>query len=205
MRRYEQNSLLMRHGPAGSILFSVYRWAVAGWTLFALAVVLLAVITLAERWSPRPVLVVDSSGRVMGQVVWRKVQDDRALAGGARRFVEAYLSMNSETVFDDYGYALNLMSDALRRQAIQRIRATGYLAKIRDAHWWSWVEFTSSRSHLWLRRSSDGGLVHLAGHIVVIGEARRVEVPFDLIVDVRSVPRTDQDPYGVEIESVRVP
>ncbi|MHB1951403.1 MAG: hypothetical protein ACYCQK_08010 [Acidiferrobacteraceae bacterium] len=205
MRRFEVNELLGRHGETGSILRSVRRHGLLGWCLFGVAAVLLLVLSAAYSLIPRPVLVVDRTGRVRGQITWRRsVVSRREMLDDSETFVSDLLSMNSATVFDEYAHALNMMSPALRARILAETRRNEYLAKIVAAHLTSWVTFaTGDQAPQILKTAGNRAWVQLSGQVIADGAQVRRSAPFDLMLGIRRVPRTTANTSGIEVDSVR--
>lgn len=203
MRAFEVNRLLDRHGETGSVLRTLRRCSMIGWLLFVAVLAVLLCVIAVVAVVPRPVLVVDGAGRVVGQIDWRPTVPARAQAVEAtKRFVSDLLSMNSSTVFDEYARALNHMATGLRRRTIADLRKTGYLAQVEHAHLVSWVEF--DHGGVSVRRASGRTLVvTLSGRVVIEAPSGQRRNPFHLAVTVRRIMRTATNGAGIEVSEVR--
>ncbi len=191
------------HGPQGLILRRLARHALWGWLLFALAslaCVLLAVVAIAR---PSPVIAVDRSGRVLGRIEWLSPQarSRRDLLVAGMRFVRDYFCVNSTTVVADYVQALDMMSASLRQATVAALRKTAYIARVRAAHFRSWVTFRHARllsrsgAHAQLRLS---GVIHLAR---ASGAVRHVS--FAVILTVTVSARRPNDTAGIVVDGMR--
>lgn len=201
---FERNRLLDAHGRTGQLMLRVARYGRLGWWLFAITGMGCVVLSGVFLWAPRPVLVVDRHGHVVGQICWRHVTvSDRAVIRDSIAFASSFLSMNSGTVFTDYAHALNLMTPALRGRIMARLKRTGYLGRVRDAHTVSWVDIAggANRPRL-LRRTAKSAVVRLLGTIAVVGDGQRRNLPFRLLLNLRLVAMDSEHRLGIEVSQV---
>ena len=60
------NELLEKHGPAGWLVRRLQAYALLGWILFGVTLALHFALILVSTLSPRPIVAVAASGRVLG-------------------------------------------------------------------------------------------------------------------------------------------
>ena len=204
MRLFQRNGLLNKHGETGRLMLQIAAHARVGWWLFVVTAVACAGLVITQVLVPKPVLLVDRSGRIVGHVVWRVPQvSNRALLRDCMRFTSNFMSLNSATVFADYAHALNLMAPTLRHHVMKQLRRTHYLASVHLARSVSWIRFDKGAGKpRVVHRAARDALVHLAGNIIVIGKRHRRLLPFDLLLGVHMVTPETNNLAGIVITSV---
>jgi hypothetical protein len=122
------------------------------------------------------------------------------LLAASQRFLHSYLSLNSDTIFEDYAEAMNMMSPDLQRITKESLKQDNYLARVQKAKTRSYLEFVQgSNAPTVLDRRDLDATVRLRGTILVEGQGGRVEKPFDSTLVVRAVPRTTNNTAGLMI------
>ena len=112
------SALLNAHGPTGGLIVRLQRYALLGWAVALLLALLLIGFVVLDKVTPTPVLAVDAGGRVLGSFEYLSPQarSDEEVKSAAKHFLQHYLSLNSETIFEDYTVALNMMCRPLYRR-----------------------------------------------------------------------------------------
>ncbi len=121
-----------------------------------------------------------------------------------KRFLSFYLSMNSETIFEDYAIAMNMMEKPLFDQTKENIQKDGYLARISKAR---------SRSHIEFEKGEDGTRIierkelestsRYKGVLTIFPlEGPPVESPYDITLFMKAVPSTSLRTSGIEITAI---
>lgn len=202
--KLSSNELLQKHGPTGSLLLTLQRYALLGWGLALFMVFAFVLAVLASTLSRKPIIVVNEQGQLIGQVditnsIHRK--DDEIVAS-AKFFARNYLNINSATVFDDYAQAINLMGPAFRDRTLKAVREDGYLAKIKDGNTTSRITWAEKDAIGFQRHSNDRADVQLRGHILIAGSPNK-SVPFNVVVSLTVVPRSTLNTYGVVVTGVK--
>ncbi|KAF0190506.1 MAG: hypothetical protein FD165_2674 [Gammaproteobacteria bacterium] len=200
------NDLVGQHGKTGWLIQRLQRYAMIGWlAFFALAAVFVGFLVV-DKLIPVPVLAVDESGRVLGAFEYLSPtsRTDSELLAGAISFTEHYLSVNSDTVYPDYAAALSMMSEELRRQTLEDVKRTGYLAQVEKTKSRSYVEFYhgDKTPKIVSRRDLDTA-VRLQGRLVITMNDQEIERPFDMTVDMTTIARNSLTTAGLVINAIR--
>lgn len=198
----QANELLTMHGPTGFLIRKLQRFGLLGWGLFVATLLMHMLIVLVSTLSPRPVVAVDESGRVLGNIEFLKPasRSSQEILATAQRFLHAYLSLNSDTIFEDYAEAMNLMSPDLQRVTKEGLTRDNYLARVQKAKTRSWLEFAQGGDAPQIvdQRGLDA-TVRVRGAILVDGPGGHVEKPFDTTLALRAVARTTANTAGLMI------
>ena len=203
-RALRGNALLRRHGPQGFLLHRLARYALAGWCCFLLSLGAFFLYALIDALRPAPVLAVDRSGRVLGRFEYLSAAErsDAEILAAARYFAERYLSLNSHSIYDDYAAAMTMMDSAQRQRTAEELRQTNYLGKVRRANARSYLEYLEPPELV--GRDGDRALVSLSGRMVIYTRADiAAERRFELLLDMRVVPRSSFATAGVQVVDIR--
>ncbi len=204
--KIEKSALLKVHGETGWLIVRLQRYALLGWSLFFILFVVLIGSYFLNTFLPKPLLVVDSEGRVMGEIDFFdpvKRLDEELLAGGMK-FLSFYLSVNSETIFDDYSIAMNMMTLELLEQAKVSVVEDGYLAQIEQAKSRSHIEFSEGENvPKIIQRGDEESSMRLQGTLTVFPAAGSPQItPFDITLFLKVVPSTTLRRSGIEISAI---
>ncbi|MFZ5863176.1 MAG: hypothetical protein ACOYXR_10100 [Nitrospirota bacterium] len=201
------NELLRQHGPTGWLIRRLQRYAVLGWVLFGITFALYVGQGFLDTLRPQPVLAVDETGRVLGKFDFADAtaRTEEELVAASMHFLSNYLSLNSETIYEDYATALNLMGDAVRERTIASIKQDGYLARVQQAKTRSRIEFaTGDERPTVVERDGLHATVRLRGRLVVYPqEGGHREQPFDTALFVTATPRTSLATSGIQVDAIR--
>lgn len=200
------NELLAKHGPTGWLIRRLQRYALLGWVMFVGVFLLFFVTVIISTFAPRPVVTVDQSGKVIGSLEYLKpdTRSDDELIAASKRFTTLFLSLNSETIFDDYAEAMNLMGGKLREETESFIRKSteegeggNYLGRVAAAKAHSWIEFKPDAIKI-IERKGMGATVRLVGNIMIeLGDkGGTASHPFDLTLGVETVARNSLNTSG---------
>ena len=196
------NELLAKHGPAGWLVRRLQAYALLGWILFGVTLTLHFALILVGTLSPRPVVAVDASGRVLGTLEYLKptTRSDADILAASMRFTDDYLSLNSATIFNDYAAAMNMMAPDLLHATEQALQHDDYLARVAAAHTHSWIEWASAgAAPRVLSRHGLDAQVRLRGTLHVEGPGGEIQKPFDMTLETRAVARNSFNTAGLEI------
>lgn len=200
------NELLAMHGAPGFLLRKLQRYALLGWGLFAATLFLHMLIVLVSSFAPKPVVVVNEAGQMVGTIEYLKpsARSDQEILAASQRFLTHYMSLNSETIFEDYAEAMNMMSRDLQQLTREALKQDNYLARVAKAKTRSRVIFAQGRDapNILDRRNLDA-TVRLRGVIQVEGASDRIEKPFDTTLQVRATARNSQNTAGLEVTDRR--
>lgn len=201
--KLKANEILAKHGPAGWLIRRLQRYALLGWVLFFVVLFLHFVSELASNFMPRPIVAVDASGRILGNIEYLNAgtRSDDEIIAASKRFASLYMSLNAATIFDDYAQAMNMMGDELLATTQQSLKADNYLARVAAAKARSWLEFSPQDGARIVERHGLTAQVRLAGNIVIDGGGKDgvVSKPFDMTVTVESVARNTLNTSGIKI------
>jgi hypothetical protein len=111
------------------------------------------------------------------------------------------LSLNSETVFEDYAAAMNMMAPELLKRTQESFKTDNYLARVVQAKSRSWLEFAQADGAKVVERHNLNAQVRLRGNIVVDGTGGRVSKPFDMTLDTQAVARNTNNTTGIAVIS----
>ncbi|HUW97649.1 MAG TPA: hypothetical protein VMV40_02245 [Acidiferrobacter sp.] len=196
----------LRHGPQGILLQRLARYALLGWALFGCAALALCLLAVVAAGRTPPIIAVNREGVVLGHIQWLSAirRSHTEIVAASMRFVEDYLSVNSDTVVPDYVQALNMMAPPFRAVTVGALQKSAYIARVRKAHLRSWVTFDHGDKRPRVVGSAGPvahvrltGVVHLA---VPSGQIH--SEPFSIILTVTSVPRRPSNTAGVVVDGV---
>lgn len=204
--KIEKSDYLKAHGETGWLIVRLQRYALLGWGLFFVLFFVLLGSYFLNMILPGPVMVVDNEGQFIGEVDFFepvKRHDDELKRAG-RKFLSFYLSMNSETIFEDYAIAMNMMTAELLEQTKENIGKDGYLAQISKAR---------SRSHIQFDKGEEGTQIierkgpqsssRYKGTLTVFPfDGVPVESPFNITLFMKAVPSTSLRSSGIEITAI---
>ena len=201
--KLKANEILAKHGPAGWLIRRLQRYALLGWVLFFVVLFLHFVSEIASNFVPRPIVAVDASGRILGNIEYLNAgtRSDDEIIAASKRFASSYMSLNAATVFDDYAQAMNMMGDELLAATQQSLKADNYLARVAAAKARSWLEFSQQDGARLVERHGLTAQVRLVGNIVIDGGGKDgvVSKPFDITLTTESVARNTSNTSGIKI------
>lgn len=201
------NALLRQHGPTGWLILRLQRYALLGWALFLITFSVLAIKYVITGLLPTPILVVDTAGRILGKVDFfdATARSEEEILAGGMHFLTNYMSMNSETIFEDYANAVNMMGKPLRERTLRTVKEDRYLLQIQGAGSRSRLEFAKGEDRpKILERSGQKSTLRLRGKLIVYPkDGKEAEHPFDVTLFTASIPRTTLTTQGIEIEDIR--
>lgn len=196
--------LLEQHGPTGGLIRTLQRYALLGWGLFAVTLLGHFLIVALSTLSPKPVVVVNEGGTVLGVLEYLSPasRSDDELIAGCKRFTGFYMSLNAATIFDDYAQAMNMMDGPFLEYTMKALKEDNYLARVADAKARSWIDFDRDGVQLFDRHDM-GAQCRLAGSINIdTGSPDGPTVkPFDITLGVQIVARNSQNTSGIKIIS----
>ena len=196
------NELLAKHGPAGWLVRRLQAYALLGWILFGVKLALHFALILVSTLSPRPIVAVDASGRVLGTLEYLSPtsRSDADILAASMRFADDYLSLNSATIFNDYAAAMNMMAPDLLHATEQALHQDDYLARVAASRTRSWIEWApADAAPRVLSRHGLDAQVRLRGTLYVDGPGGEVQKPFDMTLETRAVARNSFNTAGIEI------
>ena len=199
----ETNEILKKHGPAGWLVRRLQRYALLGWGLFFFVLCMHFLIVLASSFSPRPVVAVDSAGRVLGSFEYLKpaTRSDEEIIAASMRFAALFMSLNSATIFEDYAEAMNMMGPELLGITQESLKTGNYLSRVANARSRSWLEFAPKDGARVVARSGLNAQVRLTGNIVVDAGVGPISKPFDITLETEAVARNTANTSGLMILS----
>jgi hypothetical protein len=158
---------------------------------------------LASSFSPRPVVAVDSAGRVLGSFEYLKptTRSDEESIAASMRFAALFMSLNSATIFEDYAQAMNMMGPELLGITQQSLKTNNYLSRVANAKSRSWLEFAPKDGARIVERNGLNAQVRLTGNIVVDAGAGPISKPFDITLETEAVARNTSNTTGLLILS----
>lgn len=196
------NELLAMHGANGYLIRKLHRFGLLGWGLFIAMLLLHILVVLVSTLSPRPVVAVDQAGHILGNIEYLKptTRSDQEILAASERFLHGYLSLNSDTIFDDYADAMNMMSPTMQTVTTASLKQDNYLARVQNAKTRSHLEFAQGpNAPVIVDRHNLDATVRLRGTIVVDGQGSHVEKPFDTTLVLRAVARNTNNTAGLMI------
>jgi hypothetical protein len=196
------NELLAMHGPTGFLIRKLQRYSLLGWGLFFATLLMHMLIVLVSTFSSKPVVVVNESGQMIWSIDYLKpsTRSDQEILAASQRFLMHYMSLNSETIFEDYAEAMNLMSNDLQKLTKEALKQDNYLARVAKVKTRSRVIFAQGKDGpVILERRGFDASVRLRGVIQIEGATDRIEKPFDTTLQVRAVARNTNNTAGLVI------
>lgn len=200
------SDLLKGHGPTGGLIVRLQRYALLGWLLFFLMLFFHFGVVLMSSLVPRPIVAVDEAGRVLGNIEYLQpsARSDQELTASAMEFARLFLSLNSETIYNDYAAAMNLMCPELFDLTKEAIRNDNYLRSVELTKSRSWLVFAGgANASAVVERKDLQAVTRVHGTLNVQGDADALAKPFDMTLILRIVPRNSQHTAGVCIAERR--
>lgn len=100
----------------------------------AILVLLIVIMVLIDKFRPVPVVVVDSkTGKIVGEYSTTVSRKDSELQGAVAEFTKCITTLNSDTVYQDWACALDMMSEPLREEKKLWLKGTNLIRQIYDA------------------------------------------------------------------------
>lgn len=197
------NEILKKHGPAGWLIRRLQLYGMLGWILFFITLGMFFLTSLIRTLAPQPVVAVDEAGRVLGVLEYLRPnsRSDEEIKAASMRFLQLYLSLNSETMFEDYAGAMNMMAPELLKRTQEALKTDNYLARVVQAKSRSWLEFTPGTGIQIIERKNLNAQVRLRGNIVIDGAGGRLSKPFDITLETQAVARNTNNTSGINILS----
>lgn len=199
------NELIKGHGPMGGLILRLQRYALLGWVLFFILLFFHFGVILVSSLVPRPVVVVDEAGKVLGELEYLNpsTRSDQELTASSMEFARLFLSLNSETIYNDYAAAMNMMCPELFELTKEAIRKDNYLRSVELAKSRSWLEFASGANAAAVVERKDLEVVTRVRGILGVQGAELISKPFDMTLMLRIVPRNSHHTAGVCIAGRR--
>jgi len=201
----EKKVAIEAHGKPGSWMLRLQRTAVLGWVFFFITFVVLIASYFVGVVMPKPLLVVDSDGRLIGEIDFLEpVQrlDEEVISGGGR-FLGFFLSLNSHTIFDDYAVATSMMGKELLKKVKKMILEDGYLQKIASANTRSDIEFDKENPPEIIQRGDNESSVRYRGILTMYHKNDPPQKdPFNITLYIKFHPTTSLRESGIEITDV---
>lgn len=198
---------LLQHGLTGQLIMRLQRYAVLGWGLAILVIVLHFIILAVAATVPRPVVVVDQGGREIGNIDYLKPssRSDQEIIAASMRYLTLRLSLNSSTIYNDLAEAMNMESPQMQAITKAAITADNYLQRVEQVKSRSWLDFaTGSNAPVILDRRGLEARVRLKGTINVdMGGKHAEPKPFDVSLSVSSAARNTINTAGIQITDMR--
>jgi len=147
---------------------------------------------------PRPVIVVDrETGEIIGEYQTTAYRTDKEYLGGAKRFLNYHLSFNSETIYDDFANAMNMMTDDLKRKRFNYLKETNLANTITAAKSKSTLEFNQVKI---INKKTGICYIELKGNLIFLaGSTNDKRVPFHFILTVKPIPVSAINTAGIKI------
>ncbi len=201
----QQSVEIEAHGQAGSYMVRLQRYAVSGWILFVIMFVVLLASYFLNVILPKPLWVVDSEGRLIGEIDFlapvQRLDEEIISAGG--RFLGFYLSLNSETIFDEYTVATSMMGPELLEGVKKMISEDGYLQKIASADTRSTIEFDEENPPVIIQRGKNETAVRYRGELTMFHRNNPPQKdPFNITLFMKLQPSTSLRRSGIEITAI---
>lgn len=198
---------LLQHGMTGQLIMRLQRYAALGWILAAVVILLHFFILAVATTVPRPVVVVDQSGREIGNIDYLKAssRSDEEIIAAAMRYLTLRLSLNSATIYNDLAGAMNMESPEMQAITKAEVTANNYLRRVETIKSRSWLDFsTGPNAPVILDRRDLNVRVRLKGFVNVdLGEKSVDPKPFDVTLGMRSVARNSKNTAGLQIVESR--
>lgn len=200
--KLKPNEILAKHGATGGLIRRLQRYALLGWVLFFLMLVFHFVYVMATGFMPRPVVVVDEGGKILGNLEYLSpnTRSDGEIIAASKQFATWYMSMNAESIYDDMALAMNMMGADLLDSTSKAFEADNYLARVATARAKSRLVFSKAQI---MGRQGMTAKVRLAGEIIIDagGKEGAASKPFDITLDVEAVARNTSNTTGLKIIS----
>lgn len=199
----QANEILQQHGPAGWLIRQLQRYALLGWGLFFLVLILHFLLIMVSTLAPRPVVAVDAAGRVLGtfEYLTPAARSDQEILAASMRFASLFMSLNSTTIYEDYAEAMNMMSPELLAATQLSLKSSNYLAQVAKTKARSWLEFAPNDGVRIVTRNGLNTQVRLTGNIVVDAGTGQIKKPFDITLETEAVARNISNTSGLAILS----
>ena len=196
------NSLLL-HGTGGWLMVRLQRYAMLGWAVAFTVLVLHFFVAALGAVTPKPVLVVDESGKVIGniEILNKKARSNDEIIAASKRYLTNCMSLNSATIYDDYAECMNMQTPEMLASTREALAAQNYLPRIEKAKTRSWLEFSAGQNApAIIGRQGLEVHVRLKGIIhVALDDKPADPKPFDTTLGLRIVPRSSLNTGGIAV------
>lgn len=147
---------------------------------------------------PRPTIVVDrDTGDIIGEYQTTAYRTDNEYLGGAKRFLNYHLSFNSETIYDDFANAMNMMTDDEKRNRFKYLKDSNLANTISAAKSKSTLEFKTAKI---INKITGICYIELKGNLIFLaGNTKDKRVPFHFILTVKPIPVSSINTAGIKI------
>ena len=194
---------LLNHGPAGWLINRLQRYAILGWIVAFAVIFLHFFIVTVSVLVPKPVMVVDQGGNLVGQIEYLKTgaRSDQEILASSMHYMTLCQSLNSATIYNDMAACMNLQTPELRAITATALKKDNFLRRVEKIKSRSWLEFgTGTTAPAIVSRKGTDFVVRLKGNIFVdMGQKNIDPKPFDVTLTVRSAPRNSQNTTGIAI------
>ena len=194
---------LLGHGVGGWLMVRLQRYALLGWGVAFLVLILHFFVAALGAVTPRPVLVVDESGRVVGnlEILNSRARSDDELIAASKRYLSNCMSLNSATIYDDYAACMNMQTPELLAITKASLATDNYLPRVEKVKSRSWLEFSIVQNAPAIV-GKHGMEVHIRlkglAHVDLDGKPADSR-PFDTTLGLRIVPRTSLNTSGIAV------
>lgn len=186
-----------------------------GWLAFIFTLAFFFFYIVLQSVKETPILAYDrETGRILGEIVWSdRPRSIEEITLDIKKWGSAFLSQNSETIFEETSIALSAMDEKLRQRVmgqweseeIVKVFGTNYLAYIRDLQQEARVEYKQEGGVTVAKDEETGTYsARLVGDIVIdpeVGNEAGV-IPFDSTVIFKTVNYSKVNTLGLKIQEV---
>lgn len=189
--------------PIRPLYITLQRYALLGWGLFFGLVLFFMLYLVIDKLTPTPVIAVDESGRILGSIDYMDgtTRSDVQLIKGGKYFLSCYLSLTSDTVFEDYACALNMMSPALKASKLQEIEKTNYLARVNRTKTRSYLSFDDAGVTI-EEKHDEKSVLRFVGKVMINAGTGTTESAFDITLHMSTIARTHDNMQGLRIDAI---
>ena len=190
--------------PIRPLYITLQRYALLGWGLFFGLTLFFMLYLVIDKLTPTPVIAVDESGRILGSIDYMDgtTRTDAQIIKGGKYFLSCYLSLTSDTIFEDYACALNMMSPELKASKLQEVEKTNYLARVDRTKTRSYLTFAENEGVSIEAKHDEKSVVRFKGKVMINAGAGTTESDFDITLYMSTIARTQNNMQGIRINAI---
>lgn len=194
-------ALLKKHGETGGLITMVSRQIWYSRIFIIVLLIIIAAMSALHALRPVPILTINEAGEIIARLDYldKTSRSDSEIVASSKRFMSAFLSADSQTIFEDAELVLNAMCPELKQSTYEGWAKTNYLGTIENAGLTSRVIFNDEESNYYPDDSGEFGVIELVGQVIIGGTTPS---DFATKLSYKVSPRIPENTLGITICSI---
>jgi len=196
---FKKRKISREHGEVGALWRTMRSSNRIAWTAVIILTLCFGTYVIIDSTVPQPVLVVDRTGQVIGQISYTNpVVNEDIIKKAGQQFTNYYYSYNSETIWRDLKLAAVHMDPNEANQWIAHIRENDLANKIEKSKW------KSSNTYEQVEIVTNGGYnnkweVQLIGTTeLTYPDKKKEQTKFNILLSMIPVQPNENHPLGIK-------